>query len=395
MRRLIIYSIILLVSIWFGVKIAQDPGYLLLAYKRWTVEMPLWFGFVSLIVLFFLLYTLLRFWRNLRTLPARWQYRKQKRYKKKLDKLSQQAFLAFAGGDWNRAQKSLSKASAYTQLSWLYNLGAAFSAHELSHFDQRDAYLKKVSETSSEAKLAVNLLKAKFDYEKRPLEAVTLLESVRQQAPKQPYTLRLLAQNYEKLQDWNNLLELLPSLRKYKVFSASEIDDLEIKIYRGLLHNAEYSNAASLQLIWKNASRHARNNPQFIKSYISLLIAKGAYREAEEQLRESLKQVWDDELVELYGHILTPKPEQQLSYAEKWLPQHKTDATLLFVLGNLSVQNQLWGKARSYFEASLAVEPRQQTYLALGQLLEKLGENKETIINCFKSGLRLKKPVEA
>lgn len=390
MRRLILTLLVLLISVWVGIKIAQDPGYLLMAYRKWTIEMPLWFAFLGLLILLVLFYVVLGFWRNLRNIPARWQLRSQKRKQKKLENLSHEAFLALVAGDWSSAQKKLSKASAYTYLAWFYNLGAAFSAHRLANFEQRDLYLQKVADTSLEAKIAVNLMRARFDYDQQPIQAATLLEHVRQLAPKQPYTLRLLAQTYEKLQDWNNLLELLPRLRKLNVFSASELENLEIKIYSGLLHSAEYSDLSSLQMVWKSAPRHARQNPDLIASYVSLLLAKGANKEAEEQLGTSLQHVWNKKLLKLYGFILSNKPEQQLSTAEKWLPNHKSDATLLFVLGHLSVRNQLWGKARSYFEASLTIEPQQQTYLELGQLLEHLGENKNNIIACFKTGLRLK-----
>jgi HemY protein len=41
------------------------------------------------------------------------------------------------------------------------------------------------------------------------------------------------------------------------------------------------------------------------------------------------------------------------------------------------VRAQLWGKAQTYFEASLAVEESYRTHVALGDLLARLGRDSE------------------
>jgi HemY protein len=45
---------------------------------------------------------------------------------------------------------------------------------------------------------------------------------------------------------------------------------------------------------------------------------------------------------------------------------------LLLVLGRLCAHQQLWGKAQSYFEASLSVEPSYSAHLELAQLHDRL-----------------------
>lgn len=57
-------------------------------------------------------------------------------------------------------------------------------------------------------------------------------------------------------------------------------------------------------------------------------------------------------------------------------------------LGRLSVRNRLWGKARSYFEASIGSEPTAAAYRELGALLEKMGE-RALAMGHFKSALDL------
>ena len=60
----------------------------------------------------------------------------------------------------------------------------------------------------------------------------------------------------------------------------------------------------------------------------------------------------------------------RIAHAEKWLADHPRDGALLLALGRLCRQKQLWGKAQSYLEASLAVEPTPEAHLELASLLE-------------------------
>ena len=46
---------------------------------------------------------------------------------------------------------------------------------------------------------------------------------------------------------------------------------------------------------------------------------------------------------------------------------------LLLTLGRLCVQRKLWGKARSYLEASLAVQPSREAHVALAALFDQIG----------------------
>ena len=50
----------------------------------------------------------------------------------------------------------------------------------------------------------------------------------------------------------------------------------------------------------------------------------------------------------------------------------KQDPALLYTLGVLCEREQLWGKAQTYFEASLALDDSWRTRVALGELLAKL-----------------------
>ena len=60
----------------------------------------------------------------------------------------------------------------------------------------------------------------------------------------------------------------------------------------------------------------------------------------------------------------------------------------MLTLGRLCLKSKLWGKARSYLEASIGAKPTTPAYHELGVLLERMGET-ERATACYKAGLEL------
>ena len=65
----------------------------------------------------------------------------------------------------------------------------------------------------------------------------------------------------------------------------------------------------------------------------------------------------------------------RIQQAEAWLEQHPSDPNLLLALGRLCRRQQLWGKARSYLEASLSVWASAIAHIELARLLTALEES--------------------
>ena len=67
----------------------------------------------------------------------------------------------------------------------------------------------------------------------------------------------------------------------------------------------------------------------------------------------------------------------RLANAEDWLKRQPRDPQLLLSLGRLCVQSQLWGKAESYLEASLAIAPSWEAHVELAHLAERMDRDDE------------------
>ncbi|HJV12233.1 MAG TPA: heme biosynthesis protein HemY, partial [Burkholderiales bacterium] len=106
---------------------------------------------------------------------------------------------------------------------------------------------------------------------------------------------------------------------------------------------------------------------------------------AREILENALAAEWAPQLVALYGE--TPEGSSaearvqearaRIERAERWLLERNRDAQLLATLGRLCAQAELWGKARSFLEASLSFEESRAARVELARLAERLGESDE------------------
>ena len=64
----------------------------------------------------------------------------------------------------------------------------------------------------------------------------------------------------------------------------------------------------------------------------------------------------------------------RIERAESWLAERNRDPELLAALGRLCAQAELWGKARSFLEASVSFEESRSAHLELARLAERLGQ---------------------
>lgn len=68
--------------------------------------------------------------------------------------------------------------------------------------------------------------------------------------------------------------------------------------------------------------------------------------------------------------------QKNIEVAEKWLEIRAQDPDLLLLLGQLSYEQQLWGKAKSYLEDSLKVSNNNAARLLLAKVYEQSGQLK-------------------
>lgn len=376
-----------------GLAIAEHKGYVLFAYQGFRYESSLWAFLLLMVVLGALLYLLRLLLRLLLVsvgLVNPWSGLHRNR---RVRQASEQGFLDLAEGRWVRALRHLRRAAEGEPQPLMYYLGAARAAHRLGQYEDSDGLLELALKRQPEAELAIALNHAELQEERGQAEAARdTLEAMNQRHPHQRQVLRQLQRLYLQTGAWSELLGLLPELRKLKVLGAAELLALELQAWRGRLAAAGDGDGASalanLTQAWQQLSAAQRQEPELLAVYAEQLRQLGAEGEAEELLQQALKRGYDQRLVRLYGLLHGRDPARQLQAAEGWLKQHPKDADLLLTLGRLCLQNQLWGKAREYFESSLVFQRHPETCAELARLLARLGEV-EGSNQLFQEGLGL------
>lgn len=196
--------------------------------------------------------------------------------------------------------------------------------------------------------------------------------------------LRLLARARDGQGDWQEVIGLMPRLRKQRVFGEPALDAFEQRAYLGLLAESD-----SLKETWASFPAEQKKNPRLVEDYGRRLLESGDDLEAEKVLTKAIKREWDGGLVAQYGRISGRDPSRRLKLAEGWLKQHPEDASLMLCIGRISLLNNLWGQAREYFETSHRLKPNAEACAELARLLFSLGE-RELSAQYYREGLLLR-----
>jgi len=396
-----VYLLLVLLAIAAGLAllalaVAEHKGYVLFAYQGFRYESSLW-AFLALVAVVWLSLYLLRLLLRLVLVSVGlvnpWSGLHRSR---RVRQACEQGFLDLAEGRWVRALRHLRRAAEGEAQPLMHYLGAARAAHQLGQYEDSDALLEQALKRLPDAELAIALSHAELQQERGQVDAARdTLEAMCERHPHHRQVLRKLQRLYQQTGAWSELLGLLPELRKQKVLGAAELHELEQQAWRGRLavagqvdEGGAESALAALAQAWQQLSASQHQEPELLAVYAEQLRVLGAEGEAEEVLQHALKRSYDNRLVRLYGLLHGRDPGRQLQAAEGWLKQHPKDADLLLTLGRLCLQNQLWGKAREYFESSLAFQRHPETCAELARLLARLGETEQSN-RLFQEGLGL------
>jgi HemY protein len=137
---------------------------------------------------------------------------------------------------------------------------------------------------------------------------------------------------------------------------------------------AAKADRSELATAWKATPKSMTRRPEIVIAYARAAMACDEHDAAEMELRELLDDQWDEATVLVFGELEPTEPLVTLERAERWLPDHPQDGALLLTCARLAMQAELYGKARSFLETSIAVRPRLEAYQLLAALMDQLGE---------------------
>lgn len=392
MIRVILAFIILLGSIYLGVQLNQDPGYVLIAINHWTIETTLWIAGFALLFFFILLHIFLQLCDKIAHLPSKLHEWNTRRLAQKAQATTRQGLIEYSEGYWQKARNHLIQALPNTDTPLLNYLTAARAAQKMGDSQLRDHYLREAQQSMPEAKIAVELTQAELQLANHQWEqALATLRHLQDLAPQHPYVLKLLMKLYEQVRDWPQLIALLPDLKKHQVITDPEFFQLQQHTYlQAITDLGKQNQTEMITTLFNSLPKNLANDSEIIAEYVRFLLKHNDYNQAENILRRNLRKEFTPQLIELYG--LLHSDDNQLLFAESLLKKHPHSAVLLLSLGRMCMSLHLWGKAKSYLEQSNELNPTPPAFAELGRLYEKLND---PLLACesYKNGLQLVMPI--
>jgi len=392
MRRLLLtFFFFVIIGAGLALLFRDDSGYLLISFAGWQLETSLLFAAVALLIALWILFTVWRLLVAGAFLPRNTRKWMGRRRARKARRAMYSGLLKYAEGRWAQAERDMQKRAQRNESPGLNYLYAAQAAQRQGHSADRDRYLELAAAQKEVSELAVMLTQAQLQIEQgQHDQAQASLTRLHEIAPQHAYVLELYAEQCARTRDYDKLRALIPALYKHSKMKRKRVDTLAAGAWDDAFRRAG-TDVEALNQAWKKVPRRLHKQPAVVAPYARYLHAAGADDEAARLVRRVLKREWDPALGLLYGDLKTRDPVVQLANIEKWLKQYGEEPELLLSAGRLCLRNDVVGRARSYFEASLKRQSRPEALLELGRVFEELDEEQEAR-TAYRQGLELRLP---
>ena len=362
-------------AVALSIVLRENEGYVLIVQAPWRIELSINFFLILLATGFVLAYLLTRLVVQTLSLARHVRaFRMRRREKKGSDALVH-SLQALYEGRFARAEKLASQAVDYGASPALASIVAARAARHLRNRAGSDRWIARAREADADWRQAVAAVQAGLLLEDRRFEeAREVLRELHASGARHIATLLALLRAEQGLGNWEEAVRIARLLEKRDAMPGEALRPIIAKARVGML--AKALDAQALAACWAAIPRAERCLPRIAAAAARAHMKLGDFRGAHRIVEEALEAEWDAELVRLYGES-GEDALARIERAERWLAAHPQDTDLLLALGRLCAAGELWGKARSYLEASVALGPVRAAHLALAGLCERTGQGDE------------------
>ncbi|HEX6266160.1 MAG TPA: heme biosynthesis HemY N-terminal domain-containing protein [Burkholderiales bacterium] len=359
-----------------------DNGYVLFIHPPYRIEVTMLLFGVALLAAFLALYVVLRLLSHTLSLPTYVRAYRARRRRERAHAALAAALQAFYEGRFGRAEKEASIAFETGPNPGLAALLAARAAHEMRDFQRRDLWLERAGAAGRDTQAAVLVSRAELALEDRDFTAARdALRNLQDAGPKQIATTRMLLRAERGAGAWDEVLRLASQLGKKDAIAPALAEEYKVQATVELLARSATDREA-FERRWHEVDSRDQLHPRVAAAAARHATALGQAALAREILDRALSAEWTPQLVALYADLPDTLDEAsraqearvRIERAERWLTERNRDAQLLATLGRLCGQAELWGKARSFLEASLSFEESRAAHLELARLAERLGQ---------------------
>jgi HemY protein len=369
-RALLWFLILAALATGLALAARYNAGYALLVLPPWRVELSLNLLIALLLGGCVLAYFSLHSIAAVLRLPAAVREFRARRAKAKAEGALRTAMLLWQEGRFGHAVKSAEIAFAAGHAPGLAALIALRCAHALRDEERLALWRQRARENEAGMRSARLKAEAELALDDRDFDiAGKLIDMLLAEGGQHIAALRLSLRAHQGRGNWPEVLRLTRLLEKHKGLTAEQAAPLRLRAHQESLTRLQ-DDAGQLLRYWKGMPEGDRREARLVLLAAQALAAADDCGEAAQLSEDFLDRQWDPSLVAAYGQCQGGDVVTRIAHAEKWLNDHPRDAGLLLALGRLCRQKQLWGKAQSYLEASLAIESTAEAHLELASLLE-------------------------
>lgn len=371
-----VFSLAVAVSI----VLRANDGYVLFVLPPYRVEMSLALLAVILVGGFVVAYGIVRAIVGITGMPARVRAFRARQREQNAQGALLGSLQALFEGRFSRAEKLASKAWDLGASPSAVSLVAARAAQRVRNKERRDLWLGRADEAGRQsgkdggdwarASMATRgeLLVDERDFD----SAREVLRNLNAGGPKHIATLLLLLRTEQGLGNWEEVIRIARLLEKRSGLPPEALESILVRARVALLSMRTHDRR-TLEAHWKDIPERERQQPALAVAGARAFMQQGDCRTAHAIIEDVLKKNWSPNLVLLYGECRDDDALQRIERCESWLKDRTRDWPLLLTLGRLCIQRELWGKAQSYLEASLSVQPTRAAHVALAGLFDAIG----------------------
>lgn len=337
---------------------------------------------IGILIIVLVLYFSLRLLSGILNVPNRLQGFGRAWKRKTTSKHLNEAGLAYFEGRYQKAEEEalavLNDEQAKEKHPFALVL-AAYAANQAHQYERREQYLQRLAKLPAKQQLPRHLLQAESALNEGKQDVAQ--DHIRAASVISPNLTQLVALKLRfafETGDALGVLEKTDKLEKANALSKTEAAHYRDWAYRHLIASAQ--DVASLKACCKRLPDDLLHQ-DFCVLLAEKYCALGLYSQAVSWVSEHYPRNHRVELLDSLArsvpHLDGKAQDKVIDLAENWLKQKPNDAALLYVLGVLAKEHQLWGKAEAYFEASLTVKESIQTRLALAKVYDEMEEPKK------------------
>ena len=155
--RVLGWLLVLLLGGILGILIQREPGYVMLSYQQYSLEMSLWVLLLMTVVLYFICDRIVQLLRFLLRAPANIRQWKKTRDELHIRNQTLAGWQNLLEGRWRSAYRQLTETADTSSVPLLNAIGAARAARALGQTENRDKWLTRAAQQGKQGQVIAAL----------------------------------------------------------------------------------------------------------------------------------------------------------------------------------------------------------------------------------------------